>query len=449
MPASVSIVSRLARSDLWLVPGLVMAVTGVAGLWRLPYLAAQYGGATFLVLYVAALVLVGWPLLAGQLMLARGQRRDLASLLAWWAPGVWAPVFKAVGFAWLAGVAALLAVYGVIASWLLAYTGRAVGGWLAGRDTSAGAEALSAFVHQPERGLGWLLLFWIVLVIAAVLSKPRYLSALLSSTLFLTGLIGMAVMALVGMPDRVDTNPLLSFGPIGLDGVCQALVQAFHALALGSGLALVLGQQRRPRAAALGPAAGIVAGVMLIGAASCMAWPVMFDAPTRVQLSGVSGLLAHVPTALPGRMAPMLFFIGALLLALTTALVLFEMLVQAVTRLRRISRTRASTAVAGVLLIIGLWIQHDFGGAVGQPPRIADLLTVAASDIVFPLAALLLATLMAIGIDPHQLHLGSGRAVTALWHGLVRHPVRLALIVVAVEGLGLIDVLQRFWSDVP
>lgn len=60
--------------------GFIMATAGSAvglgNIWRFPYLAGQNGGAAFLVIYLAFLFLLCFPVLVGEIAIGRSARRD-------------------------------------------------------------------------------------------------------------------------------------------------------------------------------------------------------------------------------------------------------------------------------------------------------------------------------------------------------------------------------------
>ena len=59
--------------------GLLMTMIGVAvglgNVWRFPYMVGKFGGASFVAAYVAAMVLLGLPVLMAEWALGRHTRR--------------------------------------------------------------------------------------------------------------------------------------------------------------------------------------------------------------------------------------------------------------------------------------------------------------------------------------------------------------------------------------
>ncbi len=85
--------------------GFVLAAIGSAvglgNMWRFSYLTAEYGGAAFVLLYIAFTILIGVPILLAELAMGRGAARSPISALGhfgggnWKAGGLW---FVASGF---------------------------------------------------------------------------------------------------------------------------------------------------------------------------------------------------------------------------------------------------------------------------------------------------------------------------------------------------------------
>ena len=48
---------------------------GIGNVWKLPYIARQYGGAVFVLFYLAFLVLMGIPVMTMDLAVVRGSRQ--------------------------------------------------------------------------------------------------------------------------------------------------------------------------------------------------------------------------------------------------------------------------------------------------------------------------------------------------------------------------------------
>ena len=123
--------------------GLGMAV-GTGNLWRFPRIAAQNGGAAFLISWMIFLVIWSLPLLIAEFGLGRGTRRGpvgaFASLLG-------------KRYAWMGGFVAVTTImimfyYSVVTGWTLKYFVASATGGMA-EDPAAYWDAYSNSVWQP------------------------------------------------------------------------------------------------------------------------------------------------------------------------------------------------------------------------------------------------------------------------------------------------------------
>ena len=127
-----------------ILAGLGMAI-GAGNLWRFPRIAAQNGGAAFLIPWVIFLFTWSLPLLIAEFGFGRGARRGPIGAFA---------TLVGTRFAWMGGFVAVTTVmimfhYSVVTGWALKYFVAALLGSLSGIDTAAYWDTYSASVWQP------------------------------------------------------------------------------------------------------------------------------------------------------------------------------------------------------------------------------------------------------------------------------------------------------------
>src|SRR5882724_10072756 len=145
------------RAFIWVAGGAAMGIGGVA---RLPYLAAQYGGSVFWVVYLLALLLLAWPLLVAELMVGRWTRDDVVAGFEWLTKGAGAPrVWGRLGVLALACAALILSYYCVVAGWYMAYTLRGASGLVNGLTADQASGLFFELAQDPERSLAWHTIF--------------------------------------------------------------------------------------------------------------------------------------------------------------------------------------------------------------------------------------------------------------------------------------------------
>ena len=129
--------------------GFVLAAAGSAvglgNIWRFPSQVGEGGGAAFVFVYLACVLLICAPIMIAELAIGRKAKKDpigafrvLRPGSAWWITGL---------FGVLAGVG-ILSFYSVVAGWTIAYIVKTASGLLATSDPVAWKEAKSCRPRQ-------------------------------------------------------------------------------------------------------------------------------------------------------------------------------------------------------------------------------------------------------------------------------------------------------------
>ena len=132
---------------------------GLGNIWKFPSLTGTNGGAGFLLVYLAATLLVGLPVMIAETMLGRTARAKAVTAFEKMAPrGQW--WWKAIGWMGFAAALLILAFYSEVAGWVYAYIARSVTGSIATADPKAASAAFGRMVADPASSLFWQ---WVVL----------------------------------------------------------------------------------------------------------------------------------------------------------------------------------------------------------------------------------------------------------------------------------------------
>ena len=151
--------------------GFILAASGSAvglgNIWKYPHMAGQNGGAAFTIVYLVCILVVGLPILLGELVIGRntqlspvGAFNKLADKSNW----------KWVGFLGVASAFVILSFYGVVGGWTLRYTVYSLSGGfesLSGNADASG-EVFNSFISNSIHPIFWQLLFmsfciWIII----------------------------------------------------------------------------------------------------------------------------------------------------------------------------------------------------------------------------------------------------------------------------------------------
>jgi len=224
------------------------SAVGLGNIWKFPSLTGSNGGAGFLVVYLAATILVGLPVMIAETMLGRSARADAVTTFERLAPrsqGWW----KIIG--WMGFLAALLimAFYSEVAGWVYAYVFKAMTGEIATSDPKVAAVAFGALVSDPVASLVWQ---WVVLAVTGVIiafgvsrgieAVARRLMPLLFGLLLVLCLRSLTLsgasqgLAFLFDPDFAKITPAVVLTALGL---------AFFKLSLGMGTMLTYGSYFR------------------------------------------------------------------------------------------------------------------------------------------------------------------------------------------------------------
>lgn len=180
----------------------VGSAVGLGNMWRFSYMAAENGGAAFVVLYVAMTALVGVPVMLAELSLGRGAGRSPIQALVHFGGARWRPLgglFVLTGFL-------ILAYYSVIAGWTLRY---AVEALVVGFPADAGAHFGAVASGLPA--LLWHLVFmaFTVLVVSGGVSAGIERAAMVLMPLLGLLVIGLAIYAAT-LPGPARATPTTS-----------------------------------------------------------------------------------------------------------------------------------------------------------------------------------------------------------------------------------------------
>ncbi|MGB0651794.1 MAG: sodium-dependent transporter [Thermoplasmatota archaeon] len=321
--------------------GFVMAAVGSAvglgNLWRFPYLTSTNGGATFLILYLVLLFLVGIPALMAELSLGRRSGRNAAD--AFGEDGQ-RKGWSLAGYLAIGGAVLLLSYYSVIAGWSVrymfdglraitevpAYFGDAPGYFA---DISQGTDAV----------IGHLVFFTMVIAIVwRGVSRGIEQANLIMMPLLFATVIGLVIYgnlqdgAAAGREFYLEPD----FGEIRASTVSNAAGQAFFSIGLGIGTMLTyssyLGRENDLQRTGFTIAIADTGVAVLAG---LMVFPLIFslglsELVDQAGGSNVGGLFIAIPTAFAsigdslGSFLAASFFIMLTFAALSSAISLLE-----------------------------------------------------------------------------------------------------------------------------
>lgn len=420
--------------------GFLMAAVGSAvglgNMWRFPYLTAESGGASFVVLYILFVFLVGIPVLLAEFTLGRSTRLSPVGALRKRGGKAW----SYLGYLFVLSGFLILAYYSVIAGWVTRYM---LDGFVSGFPADPGAYfgTVTDGVEPILYHLAFMIIT-IVIVMGGIEKGIERASLLMMPALFLV-VLGLAVWAffLRGSGEGYAFYLAPSMEELfRLDTFANAAGQAFFSLSLGMGAMLTFSSYLS-RDESL-PREGTViafADFSVAFLAGLVVFPVIFALGLQdsVTDSALGALFISLPGAFVemggvGRVVGTLFFLALFVGAVTSAISLLEVVTASLIDEWGISRKSAAIGAGTVIALIGLAPATNID-ALGA-------MDATASEVFLPLGGLGMAVFVGwLMKDPMQEVLeGSGpgaRPWLSVWIWLLRILAPVALVVVLMQKI--------------
>ncbi len=312
---------------------------GLGNVWRFPYITGKYGGAAFVLLYLAFLVAFGLPVMVMELAVGRASQRSIARSFDVLEPkGSKWHWYSYVGFA---GNYLLMMFYTVIAGWLVYYFVKTVRGDFAGLDAAGVAGQFTQMQANP-----WLMAGFMALVVCAGMlvclqglrnGVERVNKAMMLCLLALMAVLAVNSLRLEGGGEGLRFYLQPNFHNLVYDGqgnwilgeaVFAAMGQSFFTLSLGIGAIAIfgsyIGKEHRLagealRIGVLDTSVAFVAGLIIFPA--CSAYGVSPGEGPSLVFVTLPNIFNHMPM---GRLWGGLFFVFLFFAALSTVTAVFE-----------------------------------------------------------------------------------------------------------------------------
>lgn len=218
--------------------GVILATAGSAvglgNIWRFPFMTGQNGGATFILIYIGCILLLGIPGMISEFVVGRHSRTNAArAYMQLSGRRRWG----AVGYMGIITSMIILGFYAVVAGWCLQYLWASLAGELSG-DTGFVSSYFKTFSSHPVKPVIWGLAFILMthlVIVRGVRSGIERVSKMLMPTLFVLLLIlVVASCMLPGAGRGIEFLLRPDFGKVDGNVFLEALGQAFFSLSLGT-----------------------------------------------------------------------------------------------------------------------------------------------------------------------------------------------------------------------
>ena len=368
---------------------------GLGNLWRFPYLAAQYGGGTFILVYLCLVVTLGFTLMLSEIAIGRKTQQSqltaynqmkghgglkLLGLVSTIIPVLITPYYCVIG-GWV--------LYYLKAYALMAFTGAAP----MGAEAANSGQFFAGFIGANFAPFGYAMIF--VLVCASVILLGVKNGIEKSNLVMMPILFLMAIaicIYVIFMPgsgeglkyylvpnmDAISVNGSFSFALLGKT-ILGAMGQMFYSLSLAMGIMVTYGSYMRKsdsiercvrRIEVFDTLIAVIAGLMIIPVVYMFA--VKTGTPVKEAMNAGPGLMfitlpkVFATFGAAGAWVGLAFFLLVTFAAATSAISLFEACVASVCDVIKIERKSATFFTTALMLFLAVFSALGYGpwGAV-------------------------------------------------------------------------------------
>ena len=439
--------------------GFVLAAAGSAvglgNIWRFPYLAANYGGGIFLLVYIVLAVTFGFALMTAEI--AIGRKTGLSAIEA----------FKKLSkkYAFIGYIEALIPIiilpyYSVIGGWVTKYLFE----FVTGNGVATAADSFfGGFIGQPVSPLIWFSIFLgltAVVVFCGVEKGIEKVSKFMMPVLVvLSIIIAVYVVCMPGALEGVKWYLLPDFSDFSFTTVLAAMGQLFYSMSLSMGIMITYGSYMKKdvnlessvrQIEIFDTAIAFIAGLMIIPAVFA------FSGGDEAVLGKGPGLMfVTLPKVFEsmtgGTVVGILFFLLVLFAALTSSISLMETVVSIFRDKLGLSRIKACVAVLAVSLLLG--IPSSMGNGMWSNIKLIgmDFLTFfdfISNSVLMPIVAFLTCIFIGYVVKPktviEEVELGGKFKAKTLFTVVIKYfaPVCILLILICsvLEAMGIMSI---------
>ena len=323
---------------------------GCGNVWKFPWMAGQYGGGSFVLIYVICLLVLGLPVMVMEFSLGRAaQASPVRMYQKLQKPG---QKWHFHGYFALFGNICLMSFYTVVSGWILYY----FYSFLTGQSADLGFGATIA-----DPGVNMLFMIIVVILGFAILSFNLQGGLERITKYMMVALLGLMIVlacnsaTLSGAKEGLTFYLLPDFGKITPNVVVAAMNQAFFTLSLGIGSMAIFGSYIGKDRALLGESVNvIILDTFVAVTAGLIIFPACFTYDLEVN-SGPGLLFDTMATVFNnmngGRLWGTIFFLFMVFASMSTVLAVFENILACVRELTGWSRPKGSIVCAiGIML---------------------------------------------------------------------------------------------------
>ena len=377
---------------------------GLGNVWKFPYICGQNGGAAFILIYLAFLIMLGFPILICEFAVGRASKKGVARAY---------DVLEPKGSRWhhfkwfsILGNYLLMMFYTMVGGWMIYYVYRIASGELENANAKEVEAAFGDMLASPRTMAFWMLIAILISFGICAMGLQNGIEKItkIMMSLLIVLIVVLAVHSLM-LPNAmggVKFYLVPDFETIkdrGLGTVIfDAMTHAFFTLSIGIGSMEIFGSYLKKERTLIGEAKSVVlldtfvalmAGLIIIPA--CFAYGVQPDAGPSLLFITLPNVFNHMGA---GRVWGACFFVFMSFASLSTIIAVFENIVSFY--IDELEWSRKKTVVVNIVLITVLSLPAVFGfniwsdiHPIGKNSSIMDIEDFLVSYNLLPLGSMI------------------------------------------------------------
>lgn len=333
---------------------------GVGNVWKFPWMAGQYGGGAFVLIYLIFLVILGLPVMTMEFSLGRASQSSPVMLYQ---------KLQKPGQKWhLHGYAALIAnfllmmFYSSVTGWILYYFVSFISGNMTGITNEQSQSLFGSMLSSPAVTVGFMaivvVLGFLILSVGLQNGVERVTKYMMILLLLLMVVLAVNSFTLPGAKEGLTFYLKPDLSKIDGNVIVGAMNQAFFTLSLGIGSMAIFGSYIGKERALMGESknilildtfVAIVAGLIIFPA--CFTFDVEPGAGPSLLFVAMAKVFNNMSG---GRWWGSLFFMFMFFAAMSTIIAVFENILACVRELTGWGRKKACIICGVAILILSL-----------------------------------------------------------------------------------------------
>ncbi len=375
---------------------------GVGNVWKFPWMAGQYGGGAFVLVYLLFLLIMGVPVLTMEFAMGRAAQKSPLKMYGELKPG---SKWGWHGYVCLIGNVMLMMFYTTVAGWMLQYFVETAAGSFTGMDKAAIDGVFPAMLSNPGKMtvyMGVIILSGFAIISLGVQKGlERVTKWMMLALILLMWVLAINSIFLEGGSEGLKFYLVPSLDKMQEAGFFNVIVgamnQSFFTLSLGIGAMAIFGSYIGKEHALCGEAVRVCCLDTMVALCAGL---IIFPACSAYNVDVTSGpalifmTLPNVFNNLPmGRFWGSLFFLFMTFAAYSTILAVFENIVSCVSELTGWNRKKTcAVCCAGIFLlslpcVLGYNLWSGFHPIAGRD--VLDSEDFIVSNVLLPLGSLI------------------------------------------------------------